>query len=328
MADDHQSPDSLSEEDHLIAEWEASSPYYVPPSEDEKHQHIVDILIKERAQKLSKSRLWPLYRLALNKLLGYKAAVRLVDTAGRWKADKAFSFASETLQMKLDVTGLEHIPKEGRFILAVNHPTGIADGLAMHDAIQDIRPDTIVFVNGDAIRLNPLLEDKLIPVEWRQDKKSRAKSRVTLVASNKAFAEERAVILFPSGRLAFMDDNKRLQEQMWQSTVSALSKKYNCPVVPAHITSRNSWLYYFFWNVNEELRDMTLFHELFNKRGQTFRIRIFPEIKPAQLREDNDQAAAELRAYVTQGILKEQTFEEWKAARLDPDGQIDPLEPA
>lgn len=328
MADDQRAPLETSEEDRLIAEWEANSPYYMAPPEDEKHKHIVDVLIKERAKKLSKSKLWPLYRVVLNKVLGYRAAKSMVDIAGRWKAEKAFAFASDKLQMRLDVTGLENIPKEGRFILALNHPTGIADGLAIHDAIAPIRPDTIIFVNGDAIRLNPLLEEKLIPVEWSEEKKSRAKSRVTLRQSNKAFADERAVVLFPSGRLAFMDDNKKLQEQMWQPTVSALAKKYDCKIIPAHITSRNSWLYYFFWNVNEELRDMTLFHELFNKRGQTFRIRIFPEILPTELREDNDEAAAELRAYVTQGILKGQTFEEWRAARPNPDAPIDPLEPA
>lgn len=303
-----------SAEDRDIATWQSTSPFYVPPPTDEKYKHIVDILIKERAVKLSSSRFWPLYRLTLNKLLGYKTAKSLVDKAGRLRAADAFGFASDLLDMQLDVAGLEHIPAEGGFILALNHPTGIADGLAIHDAIAPVRKDAIVFVNGDAIRLNPLLTDKLIPVEWRAEKKSRSKSRETLIASNKAFADGRAIILFPSGRIAYIDENKQLHDQPWQATVASLAKRYNVPVVPANIKSRNSWLYYWFWNVNEELRDMTLFHELFNKRRQTFRIRIEKPVMPEELLDDNDLAAAELRAYVADGIDKGQTLLEWRAS--------------
>ncbi|WOI53365.1 lysophospholipid acyltransferase family protein [Parvularcula sp. LCG005] len=301
-----------SEADREIFRWQNESPYYVPPPAEDKHRHIVDVLIKERAPKLSRSRFWPIYRVLLNKLLGYRKAKRMVDEAGRLPADEAFAYASGMLDMNLDVTGLEHIPKEGGFIIALNHPTGIADGLAVHDAIADIRPDGIVFVNGDAIRLNPRLTDKLIPVEWRPEKKNRAKSRETLVASNQAFAEGRAIILFPSGRLAYMDEDKKLQERPWMSSVAALAKKYKVPVIPAHIRSRNSWLYYWFWKLNEELRDMTLFHELFNKRGKTFHITIRERISPSELLADNDEAAAELRDYVCQGVPAGQTFTSWR----------------
>ncbi|MEM9421825.1 MAG: 1-acyl-sn-glycerol-3-phosphate acyltransferase, partial [Pseudomonadota bacterium] len=289
----------------------------VPPPTDGKHSHIVEILIKERAQKLSKSHLWPVYRFLLNLILGYGKAKHLVDNAGRMRPKEAFAFASGLMGIKLDVKGLEHVPKEGGFILALNHPTGIADGLAAHDALAPVRPDAIVFVNGDAVRLNPLLTDKLIPVEWRSDKKSRAKSRETLRASNKAFAEGRAIVLFASGRLMWMDGKKNLHDQAWQSSVAALAKKYNVPIVPAHIRSRNSWLYYLLWNVNEELRDMTLFHELLNKQGQTFKIRMKEPIFPDALLDDNDAAAAELRAYVATGIVEGQTLEEWRMAGGD-----------
>ncbi|WP_370336301.1 lysophospholipid acyltransferase family protein [Parvularcula marina] len=305
-------------EDRDIAHWQENSPYFVPPG-DAKHPHIVDTLIKERAVKLSKSRLWPLYRHFFNWLLNYKAAKKMVDTAGRWRAKEAFGYASGLLNMTLDVEGLEHLPRDGAFILTMNHPTGIADGLAVHDAIVDVRSDAIVFVNGDALRLNPLLTDKLIPVEWREDKKTRAKSRETLKASNAAFEGGRAIILFPAGRLAYMDKDKVLHERVWQTTVAALAKRYKVPVVPANIKSRNSWLYYWLWNVNEELRDMTLFHELLNKAGKTFRIRIQKPIPYTDILKDNDEAAAEMRAYCVRGIDEGLSFDEWR----EKDGTYD-----
>ena len=307
--------DPANPADAEIIAWQTKSPYYVTPPGDDRHTHIVDVLIKERAQRLSKSRFWPLYRLVLNGLLGYRRAKDMVDTAGRWDAERAFAHASGLLQMKLDVEGMAHVPATGGFILALNHPTGIADGLAIHDALAEKRPDTIIFVNGDAIRLNPRLTPKLIPVEWRDDKKSRSKSKETLIASKRAFAEGRAVVIFPSGRLAYMNDDKVLVERPWMPTVATLAKRYAVPVVPANIRSRNSWLYYWFNNIDEELRNMTLFHELLNKKGQTFTIRIGEAIPPDALLEDDDEAAAELRAYVCEAVADGVSFAEWRARR-------------
>ena len=217
--------------------------------------------------------------------------------------------------VRLESTGIEHLPKEGACILVINHPTGIADGLAAHDLVLKIRPDPIVFVNGDAIRLNPMLTEKLIPVEWHDDKKTRAKSRETLKASNKAFAEGRAVILFPSGRLAYMDKNKELRERPWMPSVAVLAKKYRVPVVPIHLRTRNSWLFYLLWKLNEELRDMTVFHEWFNKQGKSYSFTVQAPIRHEELLEDNEEAATELRVYVEDGVEKGLSFQAWRESR-------------
>ncbi|MBD0425461.1 acyltransferase [Aquisalinus flavus] len=277
-----------------------------------QHTHIVDVLIRERAEKLSRSKLWPLYRLALNQLLDYPRAVRMVNEAGDYRARDAFDYVSEKLALKLDITGLEHVPRDGTCMIALNHPTGIADGIAVYDALKGVRPDVAFFANADAIRLNQNLIDMLIPVEWVEKKKTRAKSRETLKATTEAFRQERAIVIFPSGRLAYMDENKRLQEQPWMSSVSTLPKKYQCPVIPAHLTSRNSWLYYWFWRVNTELRDMTLFHELLNKKGQTYRMVIGKPIMPDQLPENNEEAAALLRAYVSGPLVEGMSWDTFR----------------
>ncbi len=277
-----------------------------------KYHHIVDQLILERAKKLSRSRWWPVYRFFLNKLLGYQRAVQMVDEAGDYSAHDTFEYVSEMLDIELDVTGLEHIPRDGAFMMAINHPTGIADGVAIYDILKKMRPDMTFFANEDATRLNPKLAEMIISVPWREEDKSRAKSRETLVRTAQAFKNGMAVVLFPSGRLAFMDENKVLTEQPWMNSVSQLPKKYKCPIIPAHMVSRNSWLYYWFWDVNEELRDMTLFHELLNKKGRTFKITIGPAIMPDQLPEDNDVATAALREYVSRKLTTGQTWDEFQ----------------
>ena len=45
-------------------------------------QHIADQLIAERGQKIVNSRLWPIVRPLLYKILRYKEAVRMADELG------------------------------------------------------------------------------------------------------------------------------------------------------------------------------------------------------------------------------------------------------
>jgi putative hemolysin len=242
-----------------------------PPS------HIVDQLIAERGQKIVNSRAWPLLRPLLNRILHYRDAVRMADEIAPLSAQDAMNYVSRLLALELDVTGLDNIPKSGAFIIAANHPTGIADGIAVYDALRRVRADVAIFANRDALRINPRFSEFLIPVEWRENLRDRAKMKETLKVSSRAFREGRVVVIFPSGRIAFWKDG-RLNERPWQSSAVTIARKQEVPILPVNVHARNSGLFYWFANWNEELRDMTVFHELLNKRGKTFRICFGPLI--------------------------------------------------
>jgi putative hemolysin len=260
--------------------------------------HIADVLIAERGVKIVNSRLWPLVRPLLYKILHYDDAVRMADEIAPLPGLAAMQYVSNLLSIKLDVTGLERIPREGAVIIAANHPTGIADGVAVYDAITRVRPDIAIFTNRDAVRVNPRLNEFLIPVEWREAFRDRARMRETLQLSSRAFREERAVVLFPSGRIAFWKDGK-LNERPWLSSTVALARKQDVPIVPINVQARNSGLFYWFANWNTELRDMTVFHELLNKRGKTFRIRVGPPIPQHRFSEgDAQEVTQRLQSHV------------------------------
>lgn len=260
-------------------------------------QHIVDTLIEERAKRLRASPFWPLYKSVLYPLLLYKPAVGMADAIAPLAAREVFDYISALLRLDVRTEGLHHIPEKGRVLIASTHPTGIPDGVAMFDAIKHRRPDMTFFANRDALRAAPGLEEMVIPVEWVQAKRTAARSRETLESAIRAFQAEKSVVLFPSGRLAFMDANKKLAEQEWLASVAIFARKYDCPVVPAHIEMRNSWLYYWFWKVNTELRDITLFHELLNKKQKTYRITFGAPIRPEALKGDAKAVAAALREH-------------------------------
>ena len=242
------------------------------------HPHIVDQMIAERGETIVSSRHWPLIKPLLYKILRYKEAVRMADELAPLSGAAAMDYISRRLSLHLDVDGLDNVPREGAFILAANHPTGIADGVAVYDALRKVRPDIAIFTNRDAIRINPRLAEFLIPVEWREDLRDRTKTKETLRLTSRAFREGRAVVIFPSGRIAFWADN-RLNERAWQTSAVTLARKQDLPIVPVHVQARNSGLFYWFANGGfTELRDMTVFNELLNKRGKTFRLRFGPPI--------------------------------------------------
>jgi len=267
--------------------------------------HIADILIAERGEKIVNSRWWPLIRPLLYKILRYDEAVRMADELAPLPAQAAMAYVSRLLSIELDVTGLDRIPATGAFILAANHPTGIADGVAVYDALTRVRPDTAIFTNRDAIRINPRLSEFLIPVEWREAFRDRAKMRETLKVSSRAFNEGRAVVIFPSGRIAYWKDG-RLNERPWQSSAITLARKQNVPIVPVNVQSRNSGLFYWFANWNTELRDMTVFHELLNKRGKTFRLRFGHPIPQERFAEGDAATITErLQRHVVERLAED-----------------------
>jgi putative hemolysin len=267
-----------------------------------RNPHIADVLIAERGEKIVNSRFWPLLRPILYKILHYDDAVRMADEMAPLPALAAMNYVSALLSINLDVTGLERIPKDGAVIIAANHPTGIADGVAVYDAITKVRPDIAIFTNRDALRVNPRLSEFLIPVEWREAFRDRAKMRETLQLSSRAFREGRAVVIFPSGRIAFWKDG-RLNERPWLSSAVTLARKQEVSIIPVNVQSRNSGLFYWFANWNTELRDMTVFHELLNKRGKTFRIRVGPPISPARFAEgDAAEMTQRLQTHVVQRL--------------------------
>jgi putative hemolysin len=247
--------------------------------------HIVDTLIGERGQRIVGSPFWPVMRPFLYTLLRYGKAIEFADDVAPKSGFQCFEYMSDLLKLQIEARNLERIPEKGGFILVSNHPTGIADGVAVFDLLKARRPDLMVFANRDAVRVNPRFAEMIIPVEWRDEYKSKLKTRETLVLTNKAVEDGKVMVLFPSGRIAYWANGK-LNERPWKTSAVSLARKYNLPILPIHITARNSGLFYWFAKWSTELRDMTVFYELLNKKGNRFDFTVGQMIEPDQLEGD------------------------------------------
>jgi len=261
--------------------------------------HIVEELIAERAPKLmSRPRLFKLVKPALYRMLAYDAAVFLADTIKPLSGHDAFQRVTRHINPRTAVVGLSNLPRNGACIIIANHPTGLADGMAVFQSIRERRPDHIFLANADALRVIPQGEDIIIPVEWVKDKRNHTKTRETLVAVRDAIKAEKCIVIFPSGALAKMTW-RGLVDKPWASSAAMIAKKYEVPVIPLNIKARNSNLYYFFSWVNSELRDITLFHELLNKKRQIFRLTFGEAIDSKGLPKNADEATSTIRKIVS-----------------------------
>ena len=235
----------------------------------------------------------------LYRMLAYDAAVFLADTVRPLTGREAFSRVSDHINPRTVVNGLSNLPETGRCVIIANHPTGLADGLAVFKAIGKRRPDHLYLANADALRVIPKGKDIIIPVEWVKSKRNHSKTRDTLLAVKAALEEERCVVIFPSGALAQLGW-RGLVDRPWQSSAAMLARKYKAPIIPLHIKGRNSVLYYLFARLNAELRDITLFHELLNKKGKLFRLSFGSSIAPEAIPKNADEATTDIRKIVEQ----------------------------
>lgn len=265
--------------------------------------HVIDQLIGERGGRLVNHPAWPLIRPFLYATLQYGAAVRMADAVASMSGSEALKHLSDLLKLDIQSRGEERIPDHGGFLLVANHPTGIADGVAMFDFLNRRRPDMMIYANRDAVRVNPRFKEIIIPVEWRDDFKSRDKARETLQLTNRAVQEGKATVLFPSGRIAFWHEG-RLTERPWKLSAVTLARRHDLPVVPVHVSARNSGLFYWLSKHSTELRDMTVFHELLNKKNQTFRFTVGEPILPEALDGDPNEALRALEYHTVHGLAE------------------------
>lgn len=256
---------------------------------------VIDQLIEERAPWLQRGGFGTsTARRILNRILLYERTVRIGEALEPMPGPDVMASLAGMIAHHVELTGLENIPASGPAIVVCNHPTGIADGIVIFGALAERRPDLFIFANADALRVMPQLGSLIAPVEWRPEKRTHKQNRETMAYAHRAFEAGRLAVLFPSGRLA-----KRrwlsLHERPWMPSGAMLARRFGLPVIPLHITARNSLLFYLFDRIHPTLRDITLFHEVLNKAHQRYRLTIGAPIDPRSLPAGSVEATEVMR---------------------------------
>ncbi|RMC33003.1 glycerol acyltransferase [Paracoccus alkanivorans] len=258
-------------------------------------QARLDPLIAERAPWLySPKAHHRLVRRLMMRLLQYPRTIELGAEFRDLPTPEIMRRMTQLIVRDVRVEGMEHLPATGPALIVSNHPTGIADGIIMHALISPLRDDLFIYANHDMIRVLPQTVDLIAPVEWRQEKRSHAKTKATMDYTRQALEAGRIGLIFPSGRLAKRRGTV-LHERPWMASAAMIARKFGVPVIPLNIRARNSLLFYLLDAIHPTLRDVTLFNEVLNKAGQSYRITIGQPIDPASLPRSSEEAIAVLR---------------------------------
>lgn len=180
------------------------------------------------------------------------------------------------------------IPRSGATILVANHPCGMLEGALFASMLRRIRCDTKILANELLARM-PDVAGAVIPIDVFGGSSRRNASAVSRCLEH--LRSGGLLVVFPAGEVAHFQWRRRsVADGPWQSgvtrMVSLLQRRgVAVNVVPAHVTGRNSGLFYAAGLLHPRLRTMLLPRELLNKRGATAEIRIGAPVAGSKLLE-------------------------------------------
>lgn len=187
-------------------------------------------------------------------------------------------------RVKIELTGLENIPKTGGATLAMNHPLGGLDALALVSAIQDHRQDIRFIVNDLLLQLEPL-RDLFVGVNKHGKNSERIYQKI-----DELFSSDKLVCIFPAG-LVSRKINGKVCDLEWKKTFVSLSIKSGNPIIPIYIEGRLSNFFYrlsrirTFLRIKANIEMLYLSDEMFRQRGRTIRFVVGKPILASELDE-------------------------------------------
>lgn len=213
------------------------------------------------------------------------------------KNDKNEVFCDEVmkyLNIKVKIEGIEKIPKNGKVILAMNHPLGGMDAIALVSAIQQHRLDLKYIVNDLLMNLTNL-SDLFVGVNKHgKNEKSTREQIVDL------FSSDKMVCIFPAG-LVSRRKKGLIRDLDWKKTFVTYAKKYDHTVIPVHIDGELSNFFYRLSNfrsalgIKANIEMLYLSNELFKQRNKTITFKVGEPLKISELdTSKNEQELAQI----------------------------------
>ena len=237
---------------------------------------------------------------ALEMITGARAVEKLyLESRTRLGPDKNwFRACLETLRvdLRVDLSQLQQIPRTGPLVIVSNHPFGVLDGLAMSWLVSSVRDDFVVLTNAVLLRA-PEIAPYVLPVDFdptpeamKTNVASRAKARAHL-------ANGGCVVIFPAGAVSTSPDffgRMPAVDGRWQPIAAQLAEKAQATIVPVHFVGENSKLFQIVSHIHVTLRLALFFHELRRKIGGSIEVRVGDPIAYADLpRFENRQAMSD-----------------------------------
>lgn len=142
--------------------------------------------------------------------------------------------------------GLENIPKEGGTVLAMNHPWGGMDAMALVTVVHERRPDIKFIVNDLLMNL-----ENLAPIFVGVNKLG-PNAKASLNQVDKAFAGDDLLCIFPSG-LVSRKIKGEIIDMPWKRSFITRSRRHDKVIIPTYIDGKLSNFFYNLSNIRKKL---------------------------------------------------------------------------
>lgn len=178
----------------------------------------------------------------------------------------------DRFNIKVDVHGIENIPKDGGVVFAGNHPFGGIEAMAHVKAIYPIRPDVKFLVNDILLSLKNL---KQLFVGINKHGTTPADS---VKQMNELFGSGNAVFIYPAG-LVSRRTKGVVKDLAWKKTFISRAKRAESPVIPVY--TGGTQLSNFFYNLSNLRKTLGikanvemfyLVDEMMKQKNSTFKI--------------------------------------------------------
>ncbi len=164
----------------------------------------------------------------------------LLRAVGNRTGVAAADAALSHMGIKLNVSGLEHLPKGRRLALVSNHPLGGLDGLALISIMgHQFGPDGIRFMVNDLLMVVEPLRCLFLPVN-----KYGRQSRTGAGMIEREWAGERQMLTFPAGLCSRMRPDGSIHDLPWRKSFVTHAVASRRDVVPIYFNARNSGFFY------------------------------------------------------------------------------------
>lgn len=195
--------------------------------------------------------------------------------------------------------------KDQPFITVSNHAYGHVDGIAKIELVGSYQPNFKMMVNF-MLSMIDTMADHFITVNPYEPDVYNGVSSLSGIKECIAHLQQGFPLgLFPAGAISnLIRKNGKwvIEDREWQQSVLKLIKFADVPVIPIHISGRNSSIFYLLGLIDWRLRNLRLGHELYNKKGKDM---IFTVGQPISIKEQAKYCDLESFGH----FLKTKTYE-------------------
>ena len=187
---------------------------------------------------------------------------------------------------ELSERDLEQIPSHGPVVIVANHPLGTLDGLALLHAVSQVRRD-VKIVSNRLLNCLASLSSLMVPV----DNMGNRTSRQQVEQMQEQLENQGVLIFFPAGAVSRFG-SKGVKDSKWSHGFLRIAARYRAPIVPIHISGRNSALFYLTSKIYPPLSMLLLVREMFANRGARLKLKVGKRIPYASWHDGHTPAKA------------------------------------